>query len=365
MSIKDLRDQLTAIDRELIELVARRQQVVSEIGRTKQAGNQPTRDFSREREVLELARRNASELGVPEPVAETLMGELIRASLTHQEQTRVVAEGQGSGQRALVIGGAGKMGRWFGKFLASQGFAVEVADPAPVAECQRYYADWRQAELDHDLVVVATPLGITAHVLAELAELKPAGLILDIGSLKTPLRDSLKAAAAAGCNITSVHPMFGPDTELLSGRHVIFVDCGCPDATRSARALFASTMAELLDMELDEHDRLIAYVLGLSHVLNIAFFTALTESRETAVKLARMSSTTFDAQLEVSAKVAGENPALYFEIQAMNEHGGEPLQALERAVTRLRQLVEEGDEGSFATMMLAGRDYLRMVDKDK
>ena len=30
-------------------------------------------------------------------------------------------------------------------------------------------------------------------------------------------------------------------------------------------------------MGLDEHDRLIAYVLGLSHALNIAFFTALAK----------------------------------------------------------------------------------------
>jgi chorismate mutase/prephenate dehydrogenase len=37
--------------------------------------------------------------------------------------------------------------------------------------------------------------------------------------------------------------MFGPNTELLSGRHVIFVDCGVPEAVHSARELFAPTMA--------------------------------------------------------------------------------------------------------------------------
>ena len=34
------------------------------------------------------------------------------------------------GQRALVIGGAGKIGGWFAQFLGSQGFRVEIADPA-------------------------------------------------------------------------------------------------------------------------------------------------------------------------------------------------------------------------------------------
>ena len=62
---------------------------------------------------------------------------LIRSSLTTQEQARVRAEGAGQGQRALVIGGSGKMGRWFVDFLDSQGFDVTVADPAgPVAGIQ-------------------------------------------------------------------------------------------------------------------------------------------------------------------------------------------------------------------------------------
>ena len=110
--------------------------------------------------------------------------------------------------------------------------------------------------------------------------------------------------------------MFGPDTELLSGRHVIFIDLGNADALQEAQELFAPTMAERVVMGLDEHDRLIAYVLGLSHALNIAFFTALADSGEAAPRLAKLSSTTFDSQLEVASRVAAESPDLYFEIQS-------------------------------------------------
>jgi chorismate mutase/prephenate dehydrogenase len=152
--------------------------------------------------------------------------------------------------------------------------------------------------------------------------------------------------------------MFGPDTALLSGRHVIFVDVGCPEATASARDLFSATMAEALEMDIDDHDRLIAYVLGLSHALNIAFFTALAESGEAAPRLAQLSSTTFDAQLDVARNVAGENPGLYFEIQSLNEYGIEPLAALSDSAARLRDLVEHGDESGFRAMMEQGRKYL-------
>ena len=135
--------------------------------------------------------------------------------------------------------------------------------------------------------------------------------------------------------MTSVHPMFGPDTDLLSGRHVIFIDLGNAAALQEAQDLFAPTMAERVVMGLDEHDRLIAYVLGLSHALNIAFFTALADSGEAAPRLARLSSTTFDSQMDVASRVAAESPELYFEIQSLNQYGEESLLALQQAVDRL------------------------------
>jgi chorismate mutase/prephenate dehydrogenase len=195
-------------------------------------------------------------------------------------------------------------------------------------------------------------------ILLELAERRPKGLIIDIGSLKSPLRAGLSRLVAADCRVTSIHPMFGPDTRLLSGRHVVFCDVGVPEATREARALFASTMAEQLEMSIDEHDRLMAYVLGLSHALNLAFFTALADSGELVPRLQKMSSTTFDAQLKVASLVATDNPHLYFEIQALNDYGGASLTALLAAAQRIQQLVQSGDERGFVELMVAGQRYL-------
>ncbi len=260
--------------------------------------------------------------------------------------------------RALVIGGAGKMGRWFAEFMASQGFAVEIADPAGAPTGFVHLADWRSSALTHDFIVIATPLGVTDKILRELAMRRPKGVIFDVGSLKSPLRAGLNALKSHGCRVTSLHPMFGPDTELLSGRHVIFVEAGSAEATQAARELFASTMVEQVVMSLDEHDRLIAYVLGLSHALNIAFFTALAESGEAAPRLAKLSSTTFDSQLDVASLVAQESPELYFEIQSLNDYGAESLEALSQAVERLRTAVISQDFEAFATLMRRGREYL-------
>jgi chorismate mutase/prephenate dehydrogenase len=359
MDLEQLRKNLSAVDRQLVELIAERQNIVSAIGKSKLSTGTGTRDYKREKDVLDMGRAQAEELGVDPDLIENLLQLLIRTSLESQERDRVAAEGKGDGRRALVIGGAGKMGRWFAEFFASQGFETTVAD-VTIEDGPKRFRNWTDAGVDFDVIVVAAPLAVSGRILAQLAVLKPPGLVFDIGSLKSPLLDGLAELRAAGCRVTSLHPMFGPDTRLLSGRHLIFCDAGDPDATRDAKELFAATMVEQLDMGLDDHDRLIAYVLGLSHALNIAFFTALAESGEAAPKLAQMSSTTFDSQLLVSGAVAQDNPRLYFEIQNLNKFGLGPLDALCDAAKRIRETVADGDEDAFVELMERGRDYLAM-----
>jgi chorismate mutase/prephenate dehydrogenase len=361
MSLDDLRNKLTAVDRQLVELIAERQRLVGEIGRDKQSTGKGTRDYAREKDVLDLGRMQAQELGLDPELAEDVLRKLIRSSLASQERDRVIAEGKGDGRRVLIIGGAGKMGGWFADFFASQGFDTSIADPG-VEDGPGLFRNWTDAGVDFDVIVVATPLAVSGRILAQLAVLKPEGLIFDIGSLKTPLINGLTELRNAGCRVASLHPMFGPETRLLSGHHLIFCDVGSPEATKDAKQLFDSTMVDQLDMGLDDHDRLIAYVLGLSHALNIAFFTALAESGEAAPKLAKMSSTTFDAQLLVSAAVAQDNPHLYFEIQNLNKFGLHPLDALCEAVGRVRDVVAAGDESGFVELMQKGRQYMALRD---
>jgi chorismate mutase / prephenate dehydrogenase len=363
--LEELRTELGAIDKEILALISRRQATALRIGQVKRSRGIPTRDFRQERDVVERARAAAAEQGLPPGLGEEIILMLIRSSLTIQERDQVSARGEGSGRRVLVIGGSGNMGRWFSRYLTAQGFSVEIADPGgpPPGNIFPWVADWKELTLDHEMIVVAASMPASAKILEEMAKAPPAGVVFDVGSLKSPLRSALHKLREAGGKVTSIHPMFGPDTELLSGRHVIFIDLGVPAATAAARALFEPTMATLVEMDLESHDRLIAYVLGLSHALNIAFFTALAESGEAARHLATLSSTTFDAQLGVARKVAAENPDLYFEIQSLNDYGTESLAALLYAVERLRSVVRANDVEGFRALMTKGKHYLAPAQK--
>lgn len=362
-SLDALRQELGDVDRQLMELIARRQRLASEIGRVKRVAGIPTRDFRQESVVLRRAREAAESFGLSPDAGQELMLLLIRSSLTRQEQDLVSARTTGTGKRVLIIGGSGNMGRWFARFLSWQDYQVEIADPTPPDDSLAglpYFPDYRDSDLEHDIIIIAAPMKVSNRVLHELVDIRPSGLVFDVASLKSPVRSGLKALASAGVKVTSIHPMFGSSTELLSGCHVIFIDdLGVPAANDEVRQLFEGTMATLVDMDLESHDRLIAYVLGLSHALNIAFFTALAESGEDAPRLAKMSSTTFDAQLAVASRVAAENPGLYYEIQALNDYGTESLAALLYAVERLRSVIRAGDEKGFASLMNQGSAYLK------
>ncbi|MEL6870171.1 MAG: bifunctional chorismate mutase/prephenate dehydrogenase [Pseudomonadota bacterium] len=353
-----LRDQLDVLDKRLIETIAERQNVVAKIGEYKARSGHPTRDFKREKILLNKARKIALDAEVDPQLAVSVLKTLVRGSLQSQERARVQSDGRGSGKSVLVVGGAGRMGGWFVDFFVSQGFAVHVADPAADQTLPNRFADLEAAGTDYDIIVLATTLALTADILQRFAAKPPRGLVFDVGSLKSPLKPALRELAAAGVRVTSLHPMFGPATQLLAGRQVIFIDVGDAEATSQARALFAATMATCIDMDIDEHDRLIAYVLGMSHMINIAFVDALAHSGVDARLMTKLSSPTFDAQRSMGQTVVSENPDLYYEIQKLNEFGDLPLDGLLRSVSKLRDAIAGDDQQAFVDAMRDGRRYL-------
>ena len=60
---------------------------------------------------------------------------------------------------------------------------------------------------------------------------------------------------------------------------------------------------------------------------------------------------------EVASHVAAESPDLYFEIQSLNEYGGESLLALQQAVERVLAAVRTKDGAAFTALMNQGRAY--------
>ena len=64
MTLDQLRKDLSAVDRRIVELIAERQEIVADIGKSKLSTGAGTRDYAREKDVLDMGREHAIELGV-------------------------------------------------------------------------------------------------------------------------------------------------------------------------------------------------------------------------------------------------------------------------------------------------------------
>jgi chorismate mutase/prephenate dehydrogenase len=222
----ELRQRLDEIDSGIIDLIAERQSVVTAIGDHKLRTGAPLRHYAREREVIDRGMARAESLGLSGRFAREILETLIHHSLGNQETYQLGQSDHGQGKQALVIGGLGRMGEWMSRYLDMVGYHVAVADITRKETPFDRADNWEETIDDYDLVVVAVPLRPSNAILLRLAELKPRGLVFDIGSLKSPMRSGLDALKKAGCRVCSVHPMFGPDEIGLSGRHILFVDVG-------------------------------------------------------------------------------------------------------------------------------------------
>ena len=359
----ELRQRLDEIDTGIVDLIAERQAVVTTIAEHKLKVGSPLRHYEREREVIDRGVARAESHGLAGSVARDILQTLIHHSLSNQETHKLVQSDHGQGRRALVIGGMGRMGVWMSRYLDMVGYHVDVADKAEGDTPFQRVNDWEAVAHDYDLIVVAVPLRPSNDILLRLAEIQPECLIFDIGSLKSPMREGLDALREKGCRVCSVHPMFGPDEIGLSGRHILFVDMGDKEALSEARALFSHTAADCVELSLEEHDEVMAWVLGLSHLVNIAFAGALAKSGEAVPLLKQISSSTFNAQLNVATQVVSENPHLYYEIQQGNDNTAEVSEQFRNVLDELIDAVVENDEAVFTNYMGVARQRLA-TDQD-
>ncbi len=350
--LDDLRDEIRDIDSQLLELVQKRNQAARRVGDLKRKQKLPLQNFEVEKSVLDHALGRAAKLGLHEETARSLVRLLIQSALRVQERDPRHFPPK-SGRTALVVGGAGLMGQWFCRFLEEQGYEVFVDDPQPST-----YPKARFGAKKFDLVVVSTPPSNVPTILEHAAEnLDKKSLLVDIASVKGESVQLLHRLAKSGKRVASLHPMFGPSTDLLMGRNVLVLDAGHANAAAEAGRLFAHTAARAFELKLEDHDAFMADVLTLSHATSLAFNYALASGDHSYSELENVASTTFRKQVDVSREVAQENADLYFEIQAFNPASGDALERLEAAARKLRQVIESRNRVKFVDYMATGRRY--------
>lgn len=355
------RRDIEALDRRILHLVCERLAVARQVGELKNELGVPLRNFQVETQVLDRFEQASQFLDLDRSLGHDLALFLIQKAVEEQATLRDV-QYTGDALDTLVIGGKGGMGRWIARFLRGQGHRVRVLDPSP--EETPFPEDTSlSAALDADLVMVAVPMSVCGGVLEELAEVGARGVIAEMCSLKAHLLPVLDHVRQSGLRVVSFHPMFGPDVRMLSERTIVFCGNGVRTDLDVVRALFEDTSANLVEMDVADHDRRMAMVLGLAHLANLVFARAATYSGLAATDLAEAAGVTFQKQMKTTCELVAENPDLAFEIQAHNTMTPDIAGWLKQSVEEWTAAVLSSDKSTFTSLMGKCREFLSGIEE--
>ena len=97
MSLDELREEIESIDRELVELIARRTYVADTVAEVKEERDLPTTDEAQEEAVMDRAGRNAERFDVDANLVKAIFRLLIE--LNKVEQRQITENGRRRGDR--------------------------------------------------------------------------------------------------------------------------------------------------------------------------------------------------------------------------------------------------------------------------
>ncbi len=362
-SLATLRAEVARTDERIAHEVERRLELVRAIGRAKVREHLPLRDYPLEGEVVARWVRHLKGARVAPDRAEALARWLLEESVAAQEELAASEAPPARGHEVAIVGGLGQMGRWLAGFLTAAGCRVGVLDersppdgfPFPV------HRDLARAVADAEFVVVATPMRRAPAVYRELLTTETEATIFDILSVKAPLLPWIRRAIHDGYHVASAHPLFGPGTKSVFGRNLLVLDCGDATATAAVERVFSGASLRVSRLPLAVHDRRMADVLGLPHLIALLFARTLEAGGTSPEALGPATSTSFRRIGDVARLVTQENPELVADIQLLNGSTGELLARLERSLAEVRAAVDTGRPAAYAATLARGRAYLEKV----
>ena len=265
--------------------------------------------------------------------------------------------------KIAIVGGYGRMGRWFTRYFAARGHKVVISGvrlheaKAFAEEAGVDFAkDNVEAVKDVELVMVSVPIPVTPRVIDEIApHVKKGAIISEISSLKSGVVKALVEAARLKVRPLSLHPLFGPGAQKLRGRKIAVVPIiDAETETNLAKKFFPE--AETVVVNAEEHDRVMALVLSLPHFMNVVFASVIGE--ENLETLKRLGGTTFTLQLTLAEGVMTEDPALQATIQMDNEYVSRYLDDFLSKAETVKKWIADKDVEKFTSFCDHVQDLL-------
>ncbi len=187
------------------------------------------------------------------------------------------------------------MGVWFTRFFQERQMNVHGFEKG----------EWEQKKhLEGDVIVVCVPLNESVRLLSLIAsKVLPSQLVCDISSLKTEQMHALVSCQALG-----LHFLFGPTMARLDGQVILHT----PTKNELAKKLLMLFEdATLQEISAQEHDKIMAFIQGFTHIHTLVFAQMLKQQSVSPKKALLYRTPTFHVLMSIAGRLTSQDPMLY------------------------------------------------------
>jgi len=192
-----------------------------------------------------------------------------------------------------------------------------------------------------DMLVICVPVQRMEHLLRQLAPLlaKRSTLVIDVASVKVKPIALMRDLLPPETEIIGTHPLFGPQSGRngIEGLPIAF----CPvraseERIARVRSFLSETLKlRVLDVSPEEHDRQMAYVQGLTHLVSRAAAALDLPKTELATVAYRRFA-------EMSESLAGDSWELFKTIENENPYAAEVRAQFAKQIADLEAKLSAG-----------------------
>lgn len=335
-----LRDSIDDIDTQIVNLLAKRRAVTTQVGVLKSQVGMPIFDPTREDQLIKKRREQAEKLDLSPELIEDVIRRLIRDSYLSQDASGYRCINPGC-KKVVIIGGRGQLGNIFVDLFERSSYEVAVIEQD----------DWPNSEAvlaQASLVIVAVPIRLTATIIKNLSNLPQECILADVTSIKeSPLFEMMNIHTGP---VVGLHPMFGPDVTGLVKQTIITCEGREPEQYQWVLDQFQVWGAKIYAVDAQAHDQAMSMVQVMRHFSTIAYgYHLMTEGADLS-QLVDMSSPIYRLELIMVGRLFAQDPVLYTDIIFSNPDNVTMMKRFAYRFLELLQEVEMGDKNAFMKM---------------
>ena len=273
--------------------------------------------------------------------------------------------------RVAIIGGSGKMGRWFANFLLKEGKEVIITgrNERKLLEAKRQLgvevATNVEAVKSADTILLSVPIDNFEEVVEQVSPyIRPEQVIIDITSIKVFPVETMHKHIKAGLTL-GTHPVFGPGAKSIANQNFVLTPTNEREITLAQKVsgYLETRGAKVTLMTPQEHDEMMAVILGLSHFIAIVSADTLL-SFDRLKQMEAISGITYKVLLTLVESVISEAPELYASLQMSLPKMMEIEELFQKRGQIWTDLVKNKDRQEFVKRMKVLRNRLEEGNPD-